>query len=80
MDTRRTGALIMVGAVLQLILFLFGLARRSYAALAVPVTVAVVGLSALGAWVGYTMLTIEPDMPEPELADPPPDPAREANA
>jgi len=68
MDTRKTGALIMVGAVLNLILFLFGLSRRSYIAVAAPVAIAVTGLSALGVWVGWTMMTIEPDMPEPELA------------
>lgn len=70
MDTRRTGVLIMTGSALELVLFLYGLSRRSYAAIAVPVTLAVAGLSALGMWVGWTMLTIEAEMPEPELADP----------
>ena len=70
MDTRRTGVLIMIGSALELVLFLYGLSRRSYAALAVPVTLAVAGLSALGMWVGWTMLTIEAEMPEPELAEP----------
>lgn len=69
MDTRRTGALIMAGAALNFLLFAVGLSRRSYLALAAPVAVAVTGLSALGVWVGWTMLTIEPDMPEPELAE-----------
>jgi hypothetical protein len=69
MDTRKTGALIMAGAVLNFLLFVVGLSRRSYLALAAPVAVAVTGLSALGLWVGWTMLTIEPDMPEPELAE-----------
>ena len=70
MDTRKTGVLIMIGSALELVLFLYGLSRRSYAAIAVPVTLAVAGLSALGMWVGWTMLTIEAEMPEPELADP----------
>jgi len=70
-DTRKTGALIMVGAIAQFLLFLFGLSRRSYAALAVPVALAVAGISALGIWVGWTMLTLEPEMPEPELAEQP---------
>ena len=69
MDTHKTGALIMAGAVLNFLLFVAGVSRRSYVALAVPVAVAVAGLSALGAWVGWTMLTIEPDLPEPELAE-----------
>lgn len=71
MDTRRTGVLIIAGAVIEFLLFAYGLSRRSYAAIAVPVAVAVAGLSALAAWVGWTMMTIEPDMPEPELAEQP---------
>jgi len=70
MDTRRTGVLIMIGSAVELVLFLYGLSRRSYAAIAVPVTLAVAGLSALGMGVGWTMLTIEAEMPEPELAEP----------
>lgn len=71
MDTRKTGVLIIAGALIEILLFLYGLSRRSYAAVAVPVAVAVAGLSALAAWVGWTMMTIEPDMPEPELAEQP---------
>ena len=52
-------------------LFLYGVARRSYLALAIPVTAAVAGLSAVAMWVGWTMLTTETDMPEPELEEPP---------
>lgn len=62
----------MAGAAIQLLLFLYGLARRSYAALAVPVALAVAGLSALAIWVGWTMLTTESDLPEPELESSPP--------
>ena len=72
MDTRKTGALIMIGSVIELLLFLYGVSRRSYAALAAPVGLAVAGMSALGVWVGWTMLTIEEDMPEPELEEQPP--------
>lgn len=61
----------MAGAAIQLLLFLYGLARRSYAALAVPVALAVAGLSALAIWVGWTMLTTESDLPEPELESSP---------
>lgn len=74
MDTRKTGILIIAGAAVELLLFLYGLSRRSYAALAVPVAVAVAGLTGLAAWVGWTMITIEPDMPEPELAEQPEQP------
>lgn len=70
--SQSTGILIMAGAAIQLLLFLYGLARRSYAALAVPVALAVAGLSALAIWVGWTMLTTESDLPEPELESSPP--------
>ena len=71
MESRRTGALILAGALLQLVLFSYGVVRRSYAALAAPVAVAVAGLSALAVWVGWTMMTVEADMPEPELEEQP---------
>jgi hypothetical protein len=59
-----TGALIMTGAVVQLLAFAIGVARRSYLALALPIGLAVAGASALGLWVGWTMLTTETDLPE----------------
>ena len=67
-----TGGLIIGGAAVEMLLFLYGLSRRSYAALAIPVAAAVAGLSALAMWVGWTMLTTETDMPEPELEEAPP--------
>ena len=45
---------------------------RGVADLAAPVALAVGGMSALGVWVGWTMLTIEEDMPEPGLEEQPP--------
>ena len=69
--SQMTGVLIIGGAAVQMLLFLYGLSKRSYAALAIPVTAAVAGLSALTMWVGWTMLTTETDMPEPELEEPP---------
>ena len=71
MESRRVGVLIMAGAALQMLLLLVGLLRRSYAAVAIPVGVAMAGLSALAVWVGWTMMTVEADMPEPELDAPP---------
>jgi hypothetical protein len=67
--SQMTGALIMAGGVLQLLLFLVGLARRSYLAIALPVTLAIAGISALAIWVGWTMMTTEADLPEPEEAE-----------
>ena len=55
--SQMTGALIIGGAAVELLLFLYGVARRSYVALALPVAAAVAGLSALAMWVGWTMLT-----------------------
>ncbi|MPZ24016.1 MAG: hypothetical protein GEU28_10850 [Dehalococcoidia bacterium] len=62
--TQMAGALIMFGAVSQVILFLFGAARKSYAALALPVFGALGGVSALAFWIGWTMLTTEAEIEE----------------
>lgn len=58
---QTTGYLLMAGAVLQLVLFAIGVARRSYLALALPVMAAMTALTALTFWVGWTMLTMEDD-------------------
>ncbi len=64
--TQMTGAAIIAGAVLQILLFTVAFARRSYLAVALPVGLALAGISALGVWVGWTMMTTETDLPEPE--------------
>lgn len=69
--TKTTGVLLVAGAAVELLLFLFGITRRSYAALAVPVTTAVTGLTGLMMWVGWTMITTDADLPEPELENAP---------
>jgi hypothetical protein len=61
-----TGILIMAGAVLEMLLFLYGAARRSYMAVALPVMAAVAAVSALTFWVGWTLLTTEEEVPELE--------------
>lgn len=60
--TRLTGALLMAAAVIQWIAFLVAAARRSYTALALPVTVAVTVFSILGFWVGWTLLSMEDEL------------------
>ncbi len=60
--TRLTGLVLMAVTVAQLALFVTMTARRSYAALAVPVTVGVTVVSVLGFWVGWTVLAMEDDL------------------
>lgn len=69
--SQATGALIMVGAAVELLLFVIGLFRKSYLAIAMPVTGAMAALSALAFWVGWTMLTTPADMPEPDFDEAP---------
>ncbi len=59
---RLTGLLLMTAAVIELLLFCVYLARRSYAALAVPVTAGVAIVSALAFWVGWTLVSMEDDL------------------
>ena len=60
--TRLTGTLLMAFTALQLLLFVVGALRRSYAALALPVAGLVAILSLLGFWVGWTLATMEDDL------------------
>ena len=62
-----TGVALMAGAALQLLLFVYGALRRSYLALALPVTAAMMALTALTFWVGWTMLTMEEEVEEPPV-------------
>jgi hypothetical protein len=62
--SQLTGVLIMAGAVLQMTLFLWAAARRSYTAVALPVMAALAGISALAFWIGWTMFTTESELEE----------------
>jgi transposase len=62
--SQTTGVLIMAGAVLQMLLFLWAAARRSYMALALPVMAALAAISALAFWIGWTMFTAEGELEE----------------
>lgn len=64
-----TGALIMAGAALEFLVFLYGVLRRSYVAVALPVLAGVGAISALAFWVGWTMLTTEPEVTVPEMEE-----------
>ncbi len=60
-----TGMFLMVGAVIEFLVFLYGALRRSYVAIALPVMAAMATLTALAFWVGWTMMTMEPEPEEP---------------
>jgi hypothetical protein len=45
-------------AVVQALLFLLGIARRSYAAIALPMLVLVAAASGVAFWVGWTMSAV----------------------
>ena len=62
--SQQMGAIIMVVAALQMLIFLIGALRRSYFAVALPVMGALAAVSALAMWVGWTMMTTEPELPD----------------
>ncbi|HEY4686533.1 MAG TPA: hypothetical protein VII57_10865 [Dehalococcoidia bacterium] len=57
--SQNTGLLLMVGAVLEFLFFFYGVVRRSYVALALPVMTAMTALAALTFWMGWTMYAME---------------------
>ncbi len=63
----KTGVILMAGAGLQMLLFIYGTLRRSYLALALPVAAAMTALTALTFWVGWTMMTMEDEIEEPPI-------------
>jgi len=67
--TQLTGVLIMAATVLQMIIFLWATAKRSYMAVALPVTAAVAAVSALAFWIGWTMFTTESELGEEDLEE-----------
>jgi len=62
--TQLTGVMIMAATVLQMLLFLWATAKRSYMAVALPVLAAVAAVSALAFWIGWTMFTTESELEE----------------
>ncbi len=65
--TRLTGAIVMGAAVLELLLFLRGISRGSYAAVAIPAALLVVVISALAFWTGWTLLTVRDELEDLEF-------------
>jgi len=56
-DSQRLGAIIMLAAVLEMVVFLWAVSRRSYLAVALPITFILGALNALAFWIGWTMFT-----------------------
>lgn len=60
---RRYGAILAVVSAVGSVLFLVGIARRSYAALALPLAAIVLGGFAVTGWIGRLLMTT------PDLSD-----------
>ncbi len=67
--TQSIGAVLMAVSGLQMLVFTLGVMRRSYLAVALPVLAATGAASALLFWIGYTMLNMEPELPDMDLQD-----------
>lgn len=84
-DTSRTqGGLICLGAALAALLFVSGILRGSYLALAIPVAIGTLFVLGLVFWVGWTIYTVQVE-PEDETGDAgsgtvPPSPPGSSNA
>ncbi len=55
--SQRLGAIIMLATMFEMVVFLWALSRRSYLAVALPVTVVLCALNVLAFWIGWTMFT-----------------------
>ncbi|HLG11036.1 MAG TPA: hypothetical protein VI876_04685 [Dehalococcoidia bacterium] len=66
---QKTGLLLIAGAALEMLLFIYGAMRRSYLALALPMTAAMAALTALTFWVGWTMLVMEEEAEDDAIVE-----------
>jgi len=74
-DASRTqGWAICIGAGLLALLFVVGVLRGSYLALAIPVAALTLFALGLAAWVGYTIATVQVEPEIDPVADAPPAP------
>ena len=65
--SQSVGTILMAVSALQMLVFTLGMLRRSYMAVALPVLTAMGAVSGLIFWVGYTMMSMEPDLADLEL-------------
>jgi len=66
---RQLGTILMAIAGVQLLIFLIGVVRRSYLAIALPVMAAVGAVSAVLFWVGYAMMTMNPELSDLDMEE-----------
>jgi hypothetical protein len=52
-----------------MLLFIYGTMRRSYLALALPMTAAMAALTAITFWVGWTMLVMEEEAEDDAIVE-----------
>ncbi len=55
--SQRLGAMIMLATMFEMMVFMWAISRRSYLAVALPVTLVLGSLNALAFWIGWTMFT-----------------------
>ena len=55
--SQRLGAIIMLATIFEMVVFLWAVSRRSYLAVALPLTVVLGALNVLAFWIGWTMFT-----------------------
>ena len=67
--SQNLGVILMAVSAVQLLLFAFGVLRRSYLAVAIPVLAAVAGISGVLFWIGYAMVSMQPDPGEMDRED-----------
>ncbi len=66
---RQLGTILMALAGVQMLIFLIGVMRRSYLAIALPVLAAMSAVCALLFWVGYTMSTMKPGLSDLDMEE-----------
>ena len=67
MGSKISGVIVCLAMVVVAALFGYGVYLRSYWAIAVPVILAVLGVLALGFWIGWTMIFTETEVPGPPV-------------
>ena len=67
--SQTMGAILMGVSALQMLIFTVGMLRRSYLAVALPVLSAMAAVSGLLSWVGYTMVSMEPELAELDMEE-----------